>query len=101
MTLDERIQAVRADNPGKRVDCYMTFPGHFDALAMHDAARASGLDARISTTPRAIQSSCGVALLLQCEEVARLQDIAVEQDLPYEQVIPLPRQIDPHRDRYC
>ena len=100
-SLEEQIELVQAQNPGKEVDCYMTFPGHFDALAMHEAARGQGLNSRISTTPRAIQASCGVALLLVCSEVEALQRLAAERGLPFEDVIALPRQIDPHRDKYC
>ena len=46
-------------HPGEKIGCCLTFGSHTDAFALHECARAHGYSTRISTTPRAIQASCG------------------------------------------
>lgn len=101
MDTQERIRQARASHPGEKIDCYLTFGSHTDAFALHECARAQGYSTRISTTPRAIQASCGVALLVECEDVAHLEELAEKEHIDMEDIVPLPCQIDPRRDRYC
>lgn len=101
MEFEERVARVRAEHPGEQIDCYLTFASHTDAMALHEAARAAGYTARISTTPRAIQASCGVALLVSCDDVRGLQQVAAGAGVEIEGTVPLPCQIHPRRDRYC
>ena len=99
--IEQRIARARAEHPGKTVDCYLTFEDHTDAMAMHEHARTLGLNARVSTTPRQIQASCGVALLVSAGEARAVIDAARAAGLPFEDAIVLERQINPRRDRYC
>ncbi|WP_283171622.1 DUF3343 domain-containing protein [Curtanaerobium respiraculi] len=99
--LEARIQAMRERVPGVPIDVYVMFDGHTDAMALHEAARAAGLHTRISAAPRAIKASCGVTVLVPAEEAEALESLAGERGLPYDSFNPLPRQIDPKRDRYC
>lgn len=92
---------MRRENPGIRVDCYVLFASHTDAMQLYGAVRANGLGARVSTTPRQARSSCGVALLVSCDEAAAIGRIASDDDIPIEGIVPLPNQIDPNRDVYC
>ena len=101
MGLDERIARVQQENPGVRVDCYVLFASHTDAMQLYGLARSAGLGARISTTPRQARSCCGVALLVANEEALAIQMVAEENGVPYEDIVPLPNQINPHRDVYC
>lgn len=96
-----RIAQAQADNPGKRIDCYMLFDNHMDAMAMHEAARTRGISARVSTTPRQARACCGVALLVMAPDAPALLDLARTDDLPYEDLVALPCQINPRRDKYC
>ncbi|MGI6535853.1 MAG: DUF3343 domain-containing protein [Eggerthellaceae bacterium] len=99
--MEARISAAQAANPGKRIDCYMLFDTHLDAMALHEAARAQGIPARVSATPRQARACCGVALLVMAPDAPAILELAQDQNLPYEDMVALPCQIDPHRDRYC
>ena len=101
MSLSERIQQVRQENPGVRVDCYILFESHTDAMQLYELSRAAGLGSRISTTPRQAKAYCGVALLVQRDEAPAMLQLAYEQGMAFENMIALDRQIDPKRDRYC
>ena len=100
-SLDERIQRIRRESPGVRVDCYVLFSSHTDAMQLYELVRAAGLSARISTTPRQARSSCGVALLVDCDEALAIEGVACDNRVPIEGIVPLPNQINPHRDVYC
>lgn len=99
--MEARIAAAQEAHPGKRIDCYMLFDTHLDAMALHEAARARGIAARVSATPRQARACCGVALLVMAPDVPAVLNLAHSQHLPYEDMVALPCQIDPHRDRYC
>lgn len=101
MELVERIRQVRQENPRIRVDCYVLFSSHTDAMELYEKARAAGLGARISTTPRQARSSCGVALLVNCDEAVAIEGVAHDGNVPIEGIVPLPNQINPNRDVYC
>ena len=101
MDLEARIEQVKHDNPDVRVDCYVLFASHTDAMQLYELVRAAGLGARVSTTPRQARSCCGVSLLVDCDEAAATADIAREANVPVEDIVPLPNQIDPNRDVYC
>ncbi|MBO4365345.1 MAG: DUF3343 domain-containing protein, partial [Eggerthellaceae bacterium] len=58
------------------IDGYVLFGGHVDALALYQAAKETGLPARISPTPRDARSSCGVALLIPCDVASDIYCLA-------------------------
>ena len=99
--LTERIAETRRANPGVRVDCYVLFSSHTDAMQLYELVRAGGLSARVSATPRQARSSCGVALLVDCDQAVAIERTAQDNNVPIEGIVPLPNQIDPHRDVYC
>ena len=101
MSLKEHIAEVEAANPGVRVDCYVLFSSHTDAMDMYACVRSCGVDARISTTPRQARSSWGVALLVPSDQAEDVEQIAEGNGLAYERIVALPCQINPHRDVYC
>lgn len=101
MGIEQRIAQARAASPGIPVDCYALFVNHTDAMALYACARRDGLAARVSPTPRAARSSCGVALLVEASDAAALEALAQREGVELEGLVALPRQIDAHRDRYC
>ena len=101
MQLGERIEQVRQENPGVRVDCYVLFASHTDAMQLYELVRSVGLGARISTTPRQARSCCGVALLVSSDEACAIEELALREGAAFEDIVPLPNQIDPNRDVYC
>ena len=101
MSLEEHIAEVAAANPGVRIDCYVLFSSHTDAMQMYDCLRGAKLNARVSTTPRQARSSCGVAVLVPSNEALQVEEVAIASGIPYEGIVALPCQIDPKRDVYC
>lgn len=101
MDLQEHIDEVAAANPGERVDCYVLFASHTDAMEMYSFVRSKGFEARVSTTPRQARSSCGVALLVPSDQAPAIEQAIDAAGLSYERIVALPCQIDPNRDRYC
>lgn len=86
---------------GAATACYVLFDGYTDALALYQAARAAGISARVSPTPRQARSECGSSLLIECADRARMEELAVRQGLAFQRIVELERQIDPARDRFC
>lgn len=101
MGLTEHIAEVAKANPGVRIDCYVLFSSHTDAMQMYEFVHKEGIDARISTTPRQARSSCGVALLVPSEQALQTQQLVDAAHLSYERFVALPCQINPNRDVYC
>ncbi len=101
MDLSERIEQARRDNPSTQIDCYVLFSSHTDAMQLYGMVRENGLGARISTTPRQARSSCGVALLIACDEACAIEELARDGGVPIEDIVPLASQINPNRDIYC
>ena len=87
--------------PGAPVDCYVLFRGHTDGLALFGALKGTGVDARISPTPRAARAECGMSLLVSCDDEERIRAVALACGAHIEGVARLSRQICPDRDRYC
>lgn len=87
--------------PEGPVDCYVLFRGHTDGLALFSALKDAGVGARIAPTPRAARATCGMSLLVSCDDEERIRDVARECGAHVEGVARLARQIRPDRDRYC
>ena len=43
MELEERIEQTKRENPGVRIDCYVLFSSHTDAMELYGLVRAAGL----------------------------------------------------------
>lgn len=97
----EKLIALQREVPHERIDGYILFGSHTDALALFDAARQEGYSVRVSPTPRAARASCGIALLVPCDEVMNVFAIAQTRRIRVENMVPLPQQINANRDRYC
>ena len=97
----EGASADTGAGTGTATACYVLFDGYTDALALYQAARAAGISARVSPTPRQARSECGSSLLIECADRARMEELAVRQGLAFQRIVELERQIDPARDRFC
>ncbi len=82
-------------------DCYVLFPGHTDGWLLFSALKEAGVGARIAPTPRAARATCGMSLLVSCDDCDRVGEVAAECGANIERIARLPRQIKPDRDRYC
>ena len=101
MKINREIERMRHEHPGERIDCYVLFESHTDAMQLYEAARARGLRVRISATPRQARACCGVALLVGADDATAVEDLALSAALPFQDIIALPNQINPKRDVYC
>ena len=97
----EGASAEAGAGTGAATACYVLFDGYTDALALYQAARAAGISARVSPTPRQARSECGSSLLIECAERVRLEELADRRGLAFQRIVELERQIDPARDRFC
>ncbi|WP_139652737.1 DUF3343 domain-containing protein [Raoultibacter phocaeensis] len=99
--LDGRPASGFAADSAEPADCYVLFQSHTDGLALHRALRGLGVGARIAPTPRAARSTCGMSLLVSCDDEGRIRAAAKECKARIEDVVRLENQIRPDRDRFC
>lgn len=92
------MQAGVANN---ETACYVLFNSFTDALALYNALKVAGVDARVSPTPRLARTECGSSLLLNCADRDKVLSVATEGKLCFECIVELPKQIDATRDRFC
>ena len=82
-------------------DFYILFHNHTDGMAMHQYLRSQQLNVRICPAPRAASVCCGMALLVEKEEIEIARQRVKESGIPIQRIVQLPRNINPHRDHYC
>lgn len=103
MGADEEHGMNRAPSKdqGHDEDCYVLFPGHTDGWLLFDALKAAGVGARIAPTPRVARATCGMSLLVSCDDRKYIEEAAGMCGASIEGIVRIPRQIQPRRDRYC
>lgn len=82
-------------------DYYVLFPNHTEGLKLYEYARGRGIPVRISPTPRAASACCGISLLVSAADIVNLERCIPDSGAQIDRIVSLPRQINPHRDRYC
>ena len=60
---------------------YVLFPNHDNAMRLHRDLKKIGVRATIAPTPRAASTCCGVSLLIQEEEVRKVEVCVKEQGI--------------------
>lgn len=85
----------------ERIDWYILFFNHTDGMQMYRCLKDLGLFVRISPAPRAASVCCGMSLLVAEECIASVREAVEKSGIAYDRIVPLPRQINPHRDVYC
>lgn len=86
---------------GEITDFYILFHNHTEGMALFRYLRERGLRARVCPVPRAASACCGVSLLVSREDFSAVWAAVEESGLSHMGYAELPRNIDPHRDRYC
>lgn len=79
---------------------YILFDVHTDGLAMYEAIKDAGLHARISPTPRQLSVCCGIALLIEEEEIPSIRELAEQRNLTYRSIEGLDNTFDNQRHQY-
>ena len=86
-----------------RLRYYILFDNYEQGLALHDRLDQAGLKNRIAPAPRALEgaAACGMALLVEPDEIQAVRSLIAETDAPYHSIQALADQLRSHRDRYC
>lgn len=86
-----------------RLRYYILFDNYEQGLALHDRLDQAGLKNRIAPAPRALEgaAACGMALLVEPEEIQAVRSLIAETNAPYHSIQALADQLRSHRDRYC
>ncbi len=98
---EHRVNRAFGKDQGHDEDCYVLFPGHTDGWLLFDALKAGGVGARIAPTPRVARATCGMSLLISCDDCTYVKEAASACGASVERIVRIPRQRQPHRDRYC
>lgn len=82
-------------------DYYVLFFGHTAGMALYEFVRQRGVRVRISPAPRAATACCGMSLLVEEAELEAVRECIECSGIEIDKIVPLPRQINPKRDRFC
>lgn len=82
-------------------DYYILFHNHTDGMALYQYIKKQGAVARICPVPRTASECCGMSLLVLKEDIETVCSCIDESGINIIGIAELPRNIDPHRDRYC
>ena len=79
---------------------YVLFKNHTDAMQMYRGLTKASVFARISPTPRELSVSCGVALLVNGEDVEAIKNLAEQNNWAYLMISGLNNTFDNTRHKY-
>lgn len=82
-------------------DYYILFHNHTEGMALYQYIKQHGGTARICPVPRAASECCGMSLLVLPEDIEQVRSLVDESGIEIIGITELPRNINPHRDRYC
>lgn len=80
---------------------YVLFSNHTWGLLLDKALREVGIRATIVPTPRALSTSCGMALRTAEETLEAVKAVIAGKKVEILDIVSLPDDIDPGRDKYC
>ena len=80
---------------------YVLFPNHENGMKLHKVLKAKGIASKIAPTPRALSTCCGISLLIQEQDVALVNACVKEEGIQILDIMPLEKDINPNRDKYC
>ena len=85
------------------INYYILFENSTQGMVLKGYLKEEGIPSRIAPTPRSIQGelSCGVSLLLEEAHIEAAKACIEKRNAPYYSIVPMPCQINPHRDKYC
>ena len=85
----------------QEIQHYVLFPNHDNAMRLHRELKKIGVRATIAPTPRAASTCCGVSLLIQEEDVSKVEVCVKEQGIDILKIAEIEKDVNPRRDRYC
>lgn len=85
----------------QKIQHYILFPNHDNAMRLYRELRKLGVRAAIAPTPRSASKCCGVSLMVDREDLDRIRDTAGAHQIEILKIAEVERDFNPHRDRYC
>lgn len=82
-------------------DYYILVHSHTTGMALYEFIRKRSIRARISPAPRAASSCCGMSILVEEPELEAVKECVNLSGIEIDKIVPLPRQIDPLRNKFC
>ncbi len=69
---------------------YILFPNHLQGLHLNRELKNAGIKNQIAPTPREASSCCGISLIVEPDDLARIQLIIEECGIIIDKVVKLP-----------
>ncbi len=85
----------------KELAWYVLFENHTQGLLLDGLLREAGLHGTIVPAPRALSTSCGVALALRADEVDAVRALVARESADILEIASMERDMNPRRDRFC
>lgn len=80
---------------------YVLFPNHHNGLKLYSALKELKINAIITPTPRRASSSCGISLLIEKENIGKINECIKQKNVTVLDIIALPKLSSPKNDRFC
>ena len=73
---------------------YILFPNHHQGLRLNRRLKELEIKNQIAPTPRAASSCCGMSLIVEEEDLEKIEQIIAETDVTIEKIVKLPVKTD-------
>ncbi len=84
----------------KKTCYYMLFDNHEQAVRMYRNLKKKGAGVQIAPTPRALTKCCGVAIMLEEDQIDIVREYIHGHEDEYKTLEKLEVEFDPKRDHY-
>jgi hypothetical protein len=69
---------------------YIVFPNHHQGLRLNKILGELGIRNKIAPTPRAASLGCGISLIVEPEDLERIEQVITDNEVIIEKVVKLP-----------
>lgn len=80
---------------------YILFPNHDNAMRLYRELKKEEIASKIAPTPRSASKCCGVSLIVEKEDLQRIEEIVKLRQIVIEKMVEIEEDINPQRDKYC
>lgn len=81
--------------------CYILVDNHTSGMQNFEFLKGQGQNVRIAPAPREAKSSCGIAILCDCDNIDEATRLLIKNNLAYRDVVRVEQSFNPHRDVFC
>lgn len=85
----------------QKLQHYVLFPNHDNAMRLYKELKALGVRATIAPTPRVLSTCCGVSLLVEEKDIDAIRACIKEHGIEILKIEAIERDINSRRDKYC